>query len=107
MLLVGSTVYSASKAAVDAMTRVAALELANKKIRVNSIAPGGINTEMTRIALQNEENVNAFGDDHPIGRLGNPDEVAALVLFLLSDRSTFVTGESVLIDGGYAIPGQR
>ncbi len=105
--LVGSSVYSGSKAAIDGIMRAAALEWAQHHIRVNNIAPGGIATQMTRKALQSEENVVAFGKTHPIGRLGEPEEVAQLVAFLLSDSSSFMTGEHLLIDGGYTIPGQR
>lgn len=105
--LVGSTVYSATKAAVDGLMRPAALELAPQGIRVNNIAPGGIATEMTREALGSEDAVQAFGRTHPVGRLGTPEEVAKLVVWLCSDEAAFVTGESILVDGGYTIPGQR
>ena len=106
--LVGSSVYSASKAGVDAFIRAAAVELAPEGIRLNNINPGGIDTEMTRVAFNHDsDSLEAFARSHPVGRLGKPHEVAELAAWLLSDRSTFVTGQSITIDGGYAIPGQR
>lgn len=104
--LMGSSVYSSSKASVDGLMRAAALELSSKSIRVNNIAPGGIATEMTVEALGKEGTEN-FGKTHPIGRIGEPHEVAKLVTWLLSEEASFITGESILIDGGYTIPGQR
>jgi NAD(P)-dependent dehydrogenase (short-subunit alcohol dehydrogenase family) len=76
-------------------------------VNCGSVAPGGINTEMTREALRTEEAVVAFGKTHPLGRIGEPEEVANLVVWLCSNEASFLTGESILIDGGYAIPSQR
>lgn len=106
--LPGSTVYSASKAGMDGMLRAAALELAPFGIRINNINPGGIDTEMTRIAFQHDEAVlDGFGRAHPVGRMGTPKETAQLAAFLLSERASNITGQAILVDGGYAIPGQR
>ncbi|PKH88377.1 SDR family NAD(P)-dependent oxidoreductase [Colwellia sp. Bg11-28] len=106
--LVGSTSYSASKAGIDGLLRPAALELADMGIRINNINPGGVDTEMTREAFQHDEaTLDAFGKSHPIGRMGSPKEIADLAAFLLSDRSSNITGQAIVIDGGYAIPGQR
>ncbi|MGF1551834.1 MAG: SDR family NAD(P)-dependent oxidoreductase [Paracoccaceae bacterium] len=106
--LAGSTVYSASKAGLDGLVRPAALELAPLGIRINNINPGGIDTEMTREAFRHDEAVlDAFGRSHPIGRMGTPRETAELACFLLSDRAANITGQSILVDGGYAIAGQR
>lgn len=106
--LPGSTSYSASKAGMDGMLRAAALELAPMGIRINNINPGGIDTDMTREAFRNDEaSLEAFGKAHPIGRMGTPRETAQLAAFLLSDRAANITGQAILIDGGYAIPGQR
>ena len=106
--LLGSTVYSASKAGLNGMVRPAALELAAFGIRINNINPGGIDTEMTREAFQHDEKVlDAFGKSHPVGRMGTPRETAELACFLVSDRAANITGQSILVDGGYAIGGQR
>lgn len=106
--LPGSTSYSASKAGMDGLLRAAALELAPLDIRINNINPGGIDTDMTRRAFQNDETIlDAFGRAHPIGRLGTPRETAELAAFLLSSRAANITGQAILVDGGYSIPGQR
>ncbi len=105
--LIGSSIYSSTKAAVDGLMRPAALEWADKHIRVNNVAPGGIDTEMTREALRTQEAVEAFGKTHPVGRIGKSKEVANVVAWFCSDEASFVTGESILVDGGYTIPGQR
>ena len=106
--LSGSSAYSASKSGIDGLMRPAALELAPLGIRINNINPGGIDTEMTREAFQHNEAVlEAFGKSHPIGRMGTPRETAQLAAFLLSDLAANITGQAILIDGGYAIPGQR
>ncbi len=106
--LMGSTVYSASKAGLDGLLRPTALELAPLGIRINNINPGGIDTAMTREAFQQDEAMlAAFGKSHPIGRMGTPRETAQLAAFLLSDRAANITGQTILVDGGYTIPGQR
>jgi NAD(P)-dependent dehydrogenase (short-subunit alcohol dehydrogenase family) len=106
--LPGSSVYSARKAGVDGLTRAAAVELAPQGIRVLSVNPGGIDTEMTRTAFRHDEAVLAgFGARHPVGRLGSPEEVARVVAFLCGPDASFLTGTSLLVDGGYAIAGQR
>ncbi|MBO6550235.1 MAG: glucose 1-dehydrogenase [Rhizobiales bacterium] len=106
--LVGSTTYSASKAGLDGFVRPAAVELAMHNIRINNINPGGIDTEMTREAFQNDATVlEKFAASHPIKRMGTSREVAQLAAFLLSDNAANITGQTMLIDGGYAIAGQR
>lgn len=106
--LIGSTTYSASKAGMDGLLRPAALELAEMGIRINNINPGGVDTEMTREAFQyNEETLDHFSKSHPIGRMGSPVEIADLAAFLISDRASNITGQAIVIDGGYTIAGQR
>jgi NAD(P)-dependent dehydrogenase (short-subunit alcohol dehydrogenase family) len=102
----GLSPYVASKHAVNGLTKNAALEYAKQSIRVNSICPGGIDTRMldslaeqsTGGKLSTEEMMNPL---HPIGRIGQPDEVANLIVWLCSDRASFMTGANVPIDGGY------
>ncbi|MFO1023737.1 MAG: glucose 1-dehydrogenase [Acetobacteraceae bacterium] len=94
----GAIAYSATKWALRGMTKAAALDLAAKKIRVNSVHPGPIDTEMlnVRSAEQNAARVQQV----PMKRMGSAEEVANLVLFLLSDESAYITGAEVAIDGG-------
>ncbi|MBX3360186.1 MAG: glucose 1-dehydrogenase [Phycisphaeraceae bacterium] len=93
-------VYTGSKHAVEGITKSVALELAQKGIRVNTVAPGGVATEMNARAIVGEEARKAFDAFHPVGRIAQSPEIAAPILFLLSDESSFVTGTSLLVDGG-------
>jgi len=95
-----SVVYSSSKAAVDTMTRALALELAPKKIRVNAIAPGATETEGTRTMGLTMETAKAMGMVMPMGRMGQPDDIARVALFLASDQSSWLTGERISASGG-------
>jgi len=90
--------YNAIKAGINGMTRAMALELGPKGITVNTINPGWIEIERTREEL--DDDYEYTEDIHPVGRLGTPADVAGLAAFLASDDATFVTGESILIDGG-------
>jgi NAD(P)-dependent dehydrogenase (short-subunit alcohol dehydrogenase family) len=106
--LVGSTIYSASKAGLDGMVRPAALEYAGDGIRINNINPGIIDTEMLRRFFQPEdEAAKPFLSHIPISRLGSAAEVANTVLWLCSDAASYITGQTIAVDGGYAIPGHR
>jgi 3alpha(or 20beta)-hydroxysteroid dehydrogenase len=94
----GAIAYSATKWALRGMTKAAAADLASRKIRVNSVHPGPIDTEMLNVRTpeQNRERLQSV----PMKRMGTAEEVAALVLFLLSDESGYITGAEVAIDGG-------
>jgi NAD(P)-dependent dehydrogenase (short-subunit alcohol dehydrogenase family) len=102
----GVLVYCVSKAAVDQLTRCAALEVAAKGVRVNAVNPGVVVTEIHKRGGMNEEAYAAFlehsKETHPLGRIGRPEEIAALVLFLASDEASWVTGATYSIDGGRA-----
>lgn len=101
--LVGQSVYAASKHAVWALTRSAAVENAGRGIRVNMIAPAGTETPMLHRVLQdNEEAMRGAAKMHPIGRFGTPEESAAAIVWLLSDAASFVCGQSIGVDGGYS-----
>jgi 3-oxoacyl-[acyl-carrier protein] reductase len=95
-----SVVYSASKAAVDTITKALALELAPKKIRVNAIAPGATETEGTKTMGLTMEAAKAMGMVMPMGRMGQPDDIARVALFLASDQSSWLTGERISASGG-------
>ncbi len=99
----GRSLYRASKAAVDAFTRNWALELAPRRIRVNAVAPGMVETDMTEDYLSSPDVRARLEKRHPLGKLGSADEVADAVLFLCSEESRFVTGQSLNVSGGFVI----
>jgi NAD(P)-dependent dehydrogenase (short-subunit alcohol dehydrogenase family) len=104
----GPTVYSATKGALESMARAAALEAAPFNIRVNNINPGIIDTEMLRRFFNPDEQPdNPFTRHTPARRLGTAEETARLAVWLCSDEAKFINGESILIDGGFTIPGFR
>jgi 3-oxoacyl-[acyl-carrier protein] reductase len=92
--------YSASKSAIDTITRELALELAGKGIRVNAIAPGMTETEGFAAAGLSAESAKALGFSLPMGRLGKPEDIAKVALFFASDQSAWVTGERISASGG-------
>jgi NAD(P)-dependent dehydrogenase (short-subunit alcohol dehydrogenase family) len=103
----GTTVYSATKAAVRSFARTWTLELRSRKIRINVVSPGpidtpGLNNFIRGMGMGEEQIKKAIISSVPMGRMGAPDEVASAVLFLASDDSSFVTGVELFVDGGMA-----
>jgi len=98
----GLSSYNAAKAGVINLTRSAALENAKHKIRINCVCPGAINTRVAQVL--GKEKADEFrrvqGEVHPLGRMGEPEEIANTVLFLASDEASFITGASIVVDGG-------
>ena len=103
----GVLAYCVSKAAVDQLTRCAALELAPKGVRVNEVNPGVVVTDLHRAGGMSDEAYSAFLEHskttHPMGRVGSPEEIADLIFFLASDQAGWITGATVSIDGGRAL----
>ena len=105
----GWAAYAAAKGGINALTQQAAVDLASAKIRVNAIAPGTImtplNEKVFREAADPQGLIDRWNAVHPIGRFGEAEEVADAVVFLASDRSSFITGEILRVDGGLAVKG--
>lgn len=101
--MAGVISYSASKFAVRGMTKTAAIELGRFGIRVNAVCPGGINTQMGNPFAQEGEELERNYEMNPIPRIGRPEEVAGLMVFLASDESSFCTGGDFVVDGGYTV----
>ncbi len=95
----GAPAYVAAKHAVVGLTKTAAMEYGDKGIRVNSVGPAFIDTPL--LSHMPKETIDWLISKHPVGRLGRSEEVSTLVLFLLSDQASFITGSYHLVDGGY------
>ena len=97
---VGNSIYGASKAALQSMVNFTAQELASKKIRVNSICPGMVETPLIRKGTLTEEQLKEDMDKYPLKRYGTPEDIAYGAIYLLSNASAWMTGQSIVIDGG-------
>lgn len=97
------SVYCASKGGILALTREAALEYAKNKININCIAPGVVVSEMTKGLLEDEKTKQGFLMNIPLGRIGTPEDIAYGALYLASDESDYITGQVLVIDGGWTI----
>ena len=98
-----TSVYSASKAALNAVMKGAAIELAPRKIRVNTVSPGPVATEILSKIGVDQKMEEHIVSGIPLARLGRPDEVSHLITYLAADEASFITGSEFLIDGGHAI----
>ncbi len=95
-------IYAASKHAVIGMTKAVALEYAQRNVRVNAVSPGAVETPMFERFTGTDDSVRAqLASMHPMGRVARPEEIADAVLFLCSDRASFITGHTLVIDGGF------
>ena len=97
----GRTVYCMTKHAIEGLTKAMAVELAPEGIRVNSVAPTFIETPMTRPMLDDPKFAEFVKNMIPLGKIGQPEDVAAAVLYLCGDGASMVTGHSLLVDGGW------
>ena len=95
--------YSASKAALIVLTKCWALEYAKNKIRVNCICPGVVDTDMTKPFLKNQKDIEFMNNEHPLGRIGQPEEIGKAALYFTSDDASWVTGAVLTVDGGESI----
>ncbi len=98
----GRSMYASSKAAINAFTRTVAVEYASFNVLVNAVAPGYVNTELTKIN-NTPQQIDAIKSNLPINRLAEPSEIAELIYFLASEKNSFVTGQTIFADGGYSI----
>lgn len=102
---VAHSLYGAAKGGIKSFVQGAALDLAGKKVRVNAIAPGMVNTPMIQFSALTEGQLKANADKYPLKRYGEPSDVAGCAVYLLSDASNWVTGQQFVIDGGITIGG--
>ena len=100
---IAGSIYSASKGAINGICKGLALELAPQQIRVNTVVPGMVETNIVSGGEVTQEQLEADKQKYPLKRYGKPEEVACAVIYLLSDASSWVTGSNLLIDGGYTL----
>ena len=105
--MTGISAYAATKGALDAMMRTIALEYGDRGIRINNVSPGIIATPMGIAAIGSEKDMRPFALNTPLQRLGYSEDVADAVLWLLSNDARFVTGQNILVDGGFTLGGLR
>ncbi|HLJ47714.1 MAG TPA: SDR family oxidoreductase [Bryobacteraceae bacterium] len=101
--VVGRSLYGATKAAIDSLTRSWAAELAPRKILVNAVAPGYVTTGMTAEHFNDVATLQRALDRHPLGRLGTAEDIADVVAFLCSDDARFITGQCINVSGGFVL----
>lgn len=101
--IAGGSLYGATKAALAGYSKALALELAPRGIRVNTVHPGMIQTPLTQGTALSQELLDEDSKNYPLGRYGKPEEVAAAIVYLLSDATVWMTGSQLLIDGGYSL----
>lgn len=101
--LVGGSLYGATKAALVGYAKALAIELAPRGIRVNTVHPGMIETPLTKDTALSAELLAEDAKNYPLGRYGKPEEIAAAMVYLLSDATVWMTGSKLLIDGGYSL----
>ena len=99
----GRSLYGATKAAIDSLTRSWALELAPRRILVNAVAPGYVTTDMTAAHFSDPATLERALVRHPLGRMGTPEDIAGVVAFLCSEDARFITGQCLNVSGGFVI----
>lgn len=96
-------VYGMTKAAAISLAKTLAVELGPSGIRANCVAPGLVETRFAGALVSNDDIMKRYLDRTPLGRVGQPDDIAGAILFLASDASSYLTGQTLVIDGGYTI----
>ena len=101
--VLGNVLYSTSKSAINGFVKNAALDLASRNIRINAVAPGMVDTHILDAGTISKEQLEAERQRYPMKRFGKPEEVAYAIIYLLSDASSFTTGSTIVLDGGFTL----